>query len=156
MQCCCWIHKAKESSFSTSAAGGAIIHGNGITIGSQLGETNALVQAPGASGLPIIGKTGVKTDFQGYAVVPYVDSYRRNRIALDTKQLKNNVELENNIKFVVPTRGAIVNKSNGFAISTFNHSGNNVTLIEFIVSKVVIFALVVFNPFIKSTGFGGH
>lgn len=126
-------NQTKESSFSTSAAGGAIIHGNGITIGSQLGETNALVQAPGASGLPIIGKTGVKTDFQGYAVVPYVDSYRRNRIALNTKQLKNNVELENNIKFVVPTRGAIVlakfHPQLGYRVLVYlSEDGNNLPL----------------------------
>lgn len=101
-------NKTKQSSFSTNASGGAIIHSNGVTIGSALGGTNVLVQAKGASGLPVIGKTGVKTDFRGYAVVPYLDSYRRNRIALDTKYLKDNVELENNIKFVVPTKGAIV------------------------------------------------
>ncbi|MFP1454750.1 fimbria/pilus outer membrane usher protein [Escherichia coli] len=49
--------------------------------------------------------TGLKTDWRGYTVVPYATSYRENRIALDAASLKRNVDLENAVVNVVPTKG---------------------------------------------------
>ena len=51
---------------------------------------------------------GVRADFRGYAVVPYVTPYRLNDIVLNSETLPDNVELESNTVTVVPTRGAVV------------------------------------------------
>lgn len=51
---------------------------------------------------------GVRTDWRGYAVLPYATEYRENRVALDTNTLADNVDLDNAVANVVPTRGAIV------------------------------------------------
>ena len=88
--------------------GGIVAHQNGITLGQQMGETIALVAAPGASGIGVASQTGVKTDWRGYAIVPYATPYRRNHVQLDPESLPDNVDLALNNQNVVPTRGAVV------------------------------------------------
>ncbi|SUC28161.1 Outer membrane usher protein fimD precursor [Providencia rustigianii] len=43
-----------------------------------------------------------------YAIVPYLNAYSKNEIALDIDTLPDNVELKTNSKTVVPTRGAAI------------------------------------------------
>lgn len=88
--------------------GGAILHRNGLTLGESLGDSNILVRAPGAAGVALENHTGVRTDWRGYAIVPYATDYRRNRIALDVNTLDDRTELEDSVAFVVPTKGAVV------------------------------------------------
>lgn len=88
--------------------GGAILHRNGLTLGQSLGDSNILVRAPGAAGVALENQTGVRTDWRGYAIVPYATDYRRNRVALDVNTLDDRTELEDSVAFVVPTKGAVV------------------------------------------------
>ena len=88
--------------------GGIVAHANGVTFGQPMGETIALVQAPGASGVGVSNQTGVKTDWRGYAIVPYTSPYRKNSVQLNTETLPDNVELALTTQNVVPTRGAVV------------------------------------------------
>ncbi|MFP1496724.1 fimbria/pilus outer membrane usher protein [Escherichia coli] len=71
-----------------------------------------LVKAPGAKkSAKVENQTGVRTDWRGYAVLPYATEYRENRVALDTNTLADNVDLDNAVANVVSTRGAIVQQS---------------------------------------------
>lgn len=88
--------------------GGIVAHPYGITFSQQQGETMALVRAPGASDVKVQNNTGVNTDWRGYAVVPYVSTYRKNRIALDSETLPDDIDMDINAKTVIPTKGAIV------------------------------------------------
>lgn len=88
--------------------GGVIAHTGGITLGQPLGETFALVQAKGATGLGIYNQTGVKTDRWGYAIIPYVSPYRKNVISLDPETLSADVDIQQMSTNVIPTRGAVV------------------------------------------------
>lgn len=88
--------------------GGVVAHQDGITFGQPLGETIALVKAPGASGVGVSNQTGVKTDWRGYAIVPYSSPYRKNQVQLNTETLPDDVDLTLNSQNVVPTRGAVV------------------------------------------------
>ncbi|AHF77002.1 Fimbrial biogenesis outer membrane usher protein [Sodalis praecaptivus] len=90
------------------AAGGAVLHGGGLTLGQPLGDTNVLVAAPGAAGVPVENGNGIRTDWRGYTVVPYASVYRQNRVALDSSQLDDYTEIDNTVTRVVPTRGALV------------------------------------------------
>jgi len=90
------------------AAGGALLHANGLTLGQHLGETNVLIAAPGAASVPLENGSGVRTDWRGYAVMPYASIYRKNRVALDVNQLDDHTDIDNAVRQVVPTRGAIV------------------------------------------------
>lgn len=88
--------------------GSVVAHRNGVTLGRQLGDANILVKAPGAQHVKVEDNSGLKTDGRGYAIVPYANLYRRNRVALDINTLRNNVELTDAVTQVVPTRGALV------------------------------------------------
>lgn len=80
-------------------------HPYGVTFSQQQGDTLALVRAPGAAGAKVQNNTGVRTDWRGYAVVPYVGTYRKNRIALDTETLGGDVDIDTNTQTVIPTQG---------------------------------------------------
>lgn len=89
-------------------SGGLLVHEHGVTLGQQLGETLALVEAPDAGGVVVQGQTGVKTDGRGYAIVPYASPYRKNDISLDTQSFGDEVEVAITNQTVIPTRGAVV------------------------------------------------
>lgn len=88
--------------------GGLVVHPYGVTLSQPLGDTVALVRAPGASDVKVANNTGVYTDSNGYAVVPYVSTYRKTSIALDTQTLKEDVDIETTSQNVIPTQGAVV------------------------------------------------
>lgn len=88
--------------------GGVVAHPHGVTLSQSLGQSLALVRAPGASGVKVQNNTGVYTDWRGYAVVPYVNPYKKNRVALATETLGDDVDLESSVQTVVPTQGAVV------------------------------------------------
>ncbi|MGL4684664.1 MAG: fimbria/pilus outer membrane usher protein [Hafnia alvei] len=88
--------------------GGIITHSDGITFSEPLGETVALVSAPGAGDTIVKNKNGVRTDDEGYAVLPYITAYRHNNVSLDTTSLGKNVEIDESVRDVIPTRGAVV------------------------------------------------
>jgi len=97
-----------QREFNWQASGGVVGHADGVTLSQPLGDTNVLIKAPGASGVSVENQTGVKTDWRGYAVMPYATVYRYNRIALDTNSMDNHTDIENNVSSVVPTQGALV------------------------------------------------
>ena len=88
--------------------GGVVAHANGVTFSQPLGETNVLIAAPGAAGVGIQNMTGATTDYRGYTVASNLMPYRKNDVSLITETLPANVDLEQTVKTVVPTRGAIV------------------------------------------------
>ncbi len=88
--------------------GGVVAHANGVTFSQPLGETNVLIAAPGAAGVGIQNMTGATTDYRGYTLASNLMPYRKNDVSLITETLPANVELEQTVKTVVPTRGAIV------------------------------------------------
>lgn len=90
------------------ARGGIVAHPHGVTFSQEQGDTVALVRAPGVSGAKVQGPTGVRTDWRGYTVVPYISTYRKNRIALDTQTLPEGADIDTNTRTVIPTSGAVV------------------------------------------------
>jgi len=88
--------------------GGVLLHSEGITLAQPLGETTALIKAPGAAGVGVTGQSGVQTDYRGYTLVSNVSPYRKNTLSLDTATLPEDVELQLTTQTVIPTRGAVV------------------------------------------------
>ncbi|WP_338882265.1 fimbria/pilus outer membrane usher protein [Xenorhabdus sp. TH1] len=87
--------------------GGIVAHPYGITLSQPLGDTPVLVRANGASAIKVQNHAGIKTDWKGYAIVPYASSYRKNRIALDTHSMGNNVDIDINTQTIIPTQGSL-------------------------------------------------
>lgn len=89
-------------------SGGIVAHPYGVTFSQPLGDTMALVRAPGANDTRVNNQRGVRTDWRGYAVVPYMSAYRKNNVKLATDTLGNDVDLDQAVTTVIPTRGALV------------------------------------------------
>ncbi|EIH8187576.1 fimbrial biogenesis usher protein [Escherichia coli] len=94
--------------FNYGLSGALVIHENGLTLSQPLGETNILIKAPGANNVNVERGTGVKTDWRGYAVVPYATEYRRNNISLDPMSMSMHTELDATTMEVIPSKGALV------------------------------------------------
>lgn len=89
--------------------GGILVHADGVTFSQELGETVALIKAPGAEGVGVDNATGVSTDWRGYTVKTQMSPYDENRVAISSDYFeKANVEIENSVVNIVPTRGAVV------------------------------------------------
>ncbi|VVM96781.1 putative outer membrane usher protein LpfC' [Pseudomonas fluorescens] len=93
---------------SVNASGAMLMHADGIELGPYLGETAALVEVPGIAGVGVLNATGVRTNSQGYALVPYLRPYRLNHMVLQTDELGPEVEIDNGTAQLVPRRGAVV------------------------------------------------
>lgn len=103
-----YSYGADSTRMNYGFSGGMVAHENGVTLSQPLGETIALVKAPGASGVGINNQTGVKTDYRGYTVQTYLSPYRKNDISLNPETLPDNVDIALTSKTLVPTRGAVV------------------------------------------------
>lgn len=103
-----YSHSGDYKQLYYGISGGVLAHEDGVTFSQPLNDTMVLIKAPGAKHVAVENQTGVRTDWRGYAVLPYAMDYRENRIALNTDSLANNVELDEAVLSVVPTRGAIV------------------------------------------------
>ncbi|MFP1749383.1 fimbria/pilus outer membrane usher protein [Lonsdalea quercina] len=90
------------------ASGGLLITRDGLVAGQTLDDTVVLAEAPGASGVPVGGMTGVKTDFRGYAVLGGQQPYQKSVVSLDPTWLPNDVEVTQTDVTVVPTGGAVI------------------------------------------------
>ena len=90
-----------------SAQGGIVIHPYGVTLAKSLPETITLVRAPGADNIKVNSSPGIYTDHRGYAIVPYSNPYRQNAVSLNTAGSRNS-DIDEPVKTVVPTRGAVV------------------------------------------------
>ncbi len=90
-----------------SLQGGLVVHPYGVTLAQSLPETVALVRAPGAAGVKVENTQGLYTDRRGYAVVPNLTGYRKNRVALNT-QGKRGIDIPEPVQTVIPSRGAVV------------------------------------------------
>ncbi|MDD9665714.1 fimbria/pilus outer membrane usher protein [Klebsiella pasteurii] len=117
----------RDSALNFSINGGLVVHPGGVTFSQSLGNTVAVVSAPGASGVSVING-GVRTDNRGYAVVPYLSPYQSNMIILDPTTLPDNVDLPQSSLQVYPTKGAVVNATfntrTGYqALITLTHEG---------------------------------
>jgi len=93
---------------SVALEGGVIAHSHGVTLTQALGETNALIEAKGASGVKVWGLPGIQTDYRGFTAQPYLTPYHENNLSLDPTTLPPEAEIAITDKSVVPTAGAII------------------------------------------------
>ncbi|MEJ8856038.1 fimbria/pilus outer membrane usher protein [Variovorax robiniae] len=93
---------------SAGMSGSLLVHGGGVTFGQSTGDTVGLIEAKGAKGATVTGRTNVTVDGNGYAIVPSLSSYRENEIGLDPKGTSDDVELLETTRRVAPYDGAVV------------------------------------------------
>lgn len=103
-----FVYDSGGRRFNYGARGSLLAHSNGATFGQQMGETVALVAVPDVEDIAIENQIGIKTDANGYAILPYVTPYRNNFVSLDPRTFGHNVEVNGSAAKAVPTRGAVV------------------------------------------------
>lgn len=103
-----YSQSSRDSSLNLNANGGLVVHPGGVTLSQSLGNTVAVVSAPGAGGVSVMNG-GIHTDSRGYAVVPYLSPYQSNTVSLNPATLPENVDLPQSSTQVYPTKGAVVN-----------------------------------------------
>lgn len=101
-------YSPNTTTWGGSAMGAMVVHPHGVAFTNMLGDAMAVVEAPGAAGVKVNGGNNTTTDSRGYAVVPYLQSYQRNAVSLDTTSLPDGVDIPETSAVVYPTRGAIV------------------------------------------------
>ena len=105
-----YSYSNNSQSINMNASGGALLHAEGLTLSRSMGDSVALISAPGAEGVSVNGGSAV-TDWRGYAVAPYLSDYNKNSIGLDPSTLPENVDLPQSNTNVYPTKGAVVKAS---------------------------------------------
>lgn len=90
--------------------GGIMLHGGGLTLSPPLGGNMTPAALVRIEGEPGIGMTGAvaRTDWRGYAVIPYLSAYRNNSIGVDTYSLPDDVDIRDTVQQMVPSGGAVV------------------------------------------------
>ncbi|HET8765026.1 MAG TPA: fimbria/pilus outer membrane usher protein, partial [Rhodanobacter sp.] len=96
------------SQASFGAAGGIVAWAGGVSFGQSLGDTVAIVQAPGATGARVGNAVGVSIDRSGHALVPYLNPYIQNTIDIDPAGVPLDVQLDGTSVKVAPHAGAVV------------------------------------------------
>ena len=99
------------NTLSLNASGALLLHAEGLETGPYLGETSGLIHVPNIANVGLLNDSSARTNDRGYALIPYLQPFRINRVILDTAQLDPNVEIDNGVTQVVPRRGAVVKAS---------------------------------------------
>lgn len=105
------LNHTQGSDYATTMAmlgGGMVLHQGDLTLSQPLGDTVVLASVPGADNVAFENNIGVKTNRQGYAVLPSAMAYRRNRLTLNMENISDDIEVKNAALEVIPTRGAVV------------------------------------------------
>ena len=117
------------STLSLNASGALLLHADGLETGPYLGETSGLIHVPNIANVGLLNDSSARTNDRGYALIPYLQPFRINRVILDTDQLDPNVEIDNGVTQVVPRRGAVIKASfparrvERLLLSTHDHHG---------------------------------
>jgi P pilus assembly protein, porin PapC len=96
------------SQYSLSATGAVVGHRHGITFAQELGETNAILHAPGAAGARVEAAAGVRLDRHGNAVVRGLMPYQLNTVGIDPRGASLDVRLASTSHIVAPRAGAFI------------------------------------------------
>lgn len=96
-----------QTSIGVGAAGSVVVHREGITLAQSLGESFAIVKAPGAAGARL-GSGTVRVGRRGFGVVPHLSPYRWNDVVIGLEGLPHGFELDRTAHRVAPTAGSAV------------------------------------------------
>ncbi|WP_324724368.1 fimbria/pilus outer membrane usher protein [Lelliottia sp. JS-SCA-14] len=94
--------------WTAGVRGAVVVHRHGVVAGPWVGDTFALVEAPGAQGARVGGGQGATVNSGGYALVPSLTPYRYNNVTLDGSAMNTSAELQESQRRIAPMAGAAV------------------------------------------------
>ncbi len=93
---------------SLGVSGSVVGYKNGVVFGQNLGDTIAIVDAPGYPDASVDGQLSTRTDSQGRAIISYLTPYRINRLGLDSLELGEGLDYHTLFREVAPVSGAVI------------------------------------------------
>lgn len=106
-------HDDSADRFNYSLSGCVVAHRGGVTLSQPMGETIAIIDTNDVADVPLKNYTAITTDYFGNAVLPYIVTYRENKINIDIDNLEFDIDTINSGKTIIPTRGAVVRAAFG-------------------------------------------
>ncbi|MBS0925579.1 fimbrial biogenesis outer membrane usher protein [Providencia sp. JGM181] len=103
-----WDYASEYQAAHAEATGSLLFHQGGVTASRAFSNAIGLVKAQDIDNLKVNNAPLLHTNGQGYAVVPMLTRYERNKVSVDTSTLKGNDDVELSSATVVPTSGAII------------------------------------------------
>lgn len=103
-----YSHTGSADALSLGTSGGIIAHAGGINFAQKVSDTIGILHVPGAANLRVGSGSNLRTDSNGYAVVPDLMPYRLNEITVDPRGLPLDVELKSTAVKSAPRDGAVV------------------------------------------------
>lgn len=95
-------------SASAGASGAVVALSDSLAFSAYQSKTYAVVQAEDAVGAHVIGYPNIALNEKGLAIVPNLNPYRINELAIDPKGIGLDVELDATQQRVTPIEGAVV------------------------------------------------
>ena len=90
-----------------SAAGGLVLHSNGVILSPTLGPTFAIVELPQGEGASLSG-SAARINRSGYGVMPNLSAYYLNDVQISLEGASAELEVDNTSQKVAPVEGSIV------------------------------------------------
>ncbi|UBX48496.1 fimbrial biogenesis outer membrane usher protein [Providencia alcalifaciens] len=103
-----WDYASEYQTTHAAATGALLFHQDGVTASRAFSDAIGLIKAQDIGHLKVNNVPSLHTNGQGYAVVPMLTRYERNKVSVDTSTLKGNDDVELSSATVIPTSGAIV------------------------------------------------
>ncbi|OAT49341.1 outer membrane usher protein [Proteus hauseri ATCC 700826] len=103
-----YSYDKRYQSVNWSATGALLVHQGGVTPSRTIYDSAILIKAEDVDHLKVSSTQSLYTNSQGYAVIPNVSRYERNKVTVDPASLTGNNDVELTSTTVIPTKGAIV------------------------------------------------
>lgn len=103
-----WDYASEYQATHAEVTGALLFHQDGMTASRAFSDAIGLVKTQDINNLKVNNVPSLRTNGQGYAVVPMLTRYERNKVSVDTSTLKGNDDVELSSATVVPTSGAII------------------------------------------------
>lgn len=87
--------------------GGVVMHSGGLTFSQPTGETFGIISTSGIEGIELLNSKGIRSDRNGYMIVPNLTPYRKNTLHLNVPSGNDFAEVNEPIQTVMPAHGAI-------------------------------------------------
>ncbi|MTD27443.1 fimbria/pilus outer membrane usher protein [Erwinia sp. J316] len=102
-----WSQSSDFSQTGLGMTGSVVAYQGGVLFANQVGNTFAIVDAPGLANARVNSDGTILTNSKGRALVPYMSPYRKNALTIDTTGAEGDAQLLSNRKDVVPYSGSI-------------------------------------------------
>lgn len=87
--------------------GTVVLHPGGLTMSQPTGDTFSIVDTSGVSNVEEENSRGIKSDSNGFMIVPNLTPYRKNQLRLNVPRDNLTAEIDDPIQSILPAYGSV-------------------------------------------------